>query len=48
MKANIDIESFIQDIRKYAKRLKICFEPAKNSVHPRTGETLIKEYDKTM
>ena len=37
MKANIDIENFIQDIRKYLKRLKICLELVKNPVHPRTG-----------
>ncbi len=42
MKANIDIESFIQDIRKYAKRLKICLELVKNPVHPRTGKPLSK------
>jgi hypothetical protein len=42
MKANIDIESFIQDIRKYAKRLKICLEQVKNPVHPRTGKPLSK------
>ncbi len=42
MKANIDIESFIQEIRKYAKRLKICLKLVKDPVHPRTGEPLSK------
>ncbi len=42
MKANINIESFIQDIRKYAKRLKLCLEIVKNPVHPRTGKPLSK------
>lgn len=42
MKANVDIESFIQDIRKHAKRIKMYLELVKNPVHPRTGKPLSK------
>ena len=42
MKANVDLESYIQDIRKYAKKLKICLDLVKNPVHPRTGKPLSK------
>jgi hypothetical protein len=42
MKPNIEIESFIQDIRRYVRRLKICLDIVKNPVHPRTGKPLPK------